>query len=293
MTGFLRLARPKQWTKNLLVFAALLFAGAVPDLRSDWRVLLAFVAMCALSSATYVFNDYFDRDRDREHPTKRNRPIASGAVSTAAAIVFGLVLACAAFAIGFYLGRWVVAILGGYLLLQVFYNLWLKHVAVLDVFAIASGFVIRAALGAEAIQVPISGWLVFCTASLALMLGFAKRRSEFIKQGRSKEKSRECLSQYNRFVLDMYVGVFAGVAAMTYGIYALQSDTAKKFPGLLVTVPFVLYGISRYLLVVFTNDEGGEPEEVLLKDWHVIVSVVGFCLAVVFAVRGGTVPIIR
>ncbi len=292
MTPYLRLLRPKQWTKNLLVFAALLFAGTANEISRDVRALLAFIGMCALSSATYIFNDLLDRERDKAHPVKCKRPLASGEVSPGAGLTIALVLLAGAGGIAVWLGDWVAAIMGGYALIQALYNLKLKQVAVLDVFILGTGFVLRAALGAEAIKVPISGWLLFCTAALSLMLGFAKRRSEFIKQGDGREKSRESLSQYSRFALDIFVAVFAGVAAMTYGIYALQSETAQRYPGLLTTVPFVLYGICRYLLVVFTKNDGGEPEDILLKDWHVILSVVGFGLAVLFAVKGGTVPII-
>lgn len=292
MKPYWRLVRPKQWTKNLLVFAAPLFAGAWADPESIVRALLAFAAMCAVSSATYIANDIADRDRDRAHPVKKKRPLASGAASLPAAIALAAVLLAAGFATGLYLGPWVVAVLAGYIALQAVYNLWVKHVAIADVFFIATGFVLRAALGAEAVVVPISGWLLFCTAALALMLGFAKRRNEFIIQGDERTGSRESLADYTRPALDIFVAVFAGVSAMSYGIYALESSTARAYPGLLLTVPFVLYGVCRYLLLVFAKGLGGEPEEVLLKDRHVQFAVLAFVLAAAFAVKGAVVPIV-
>ncbi|MDI9636773.1 decaprenyl-phosphate phosphoribosyltransferase [Kamptonema cortianum] len=293
MTPYIRLLRPKQWTKNLLVFAALLFSGTVTEIARDIRVVLAFVAMCLVSSATYIFNDIADQKRDQEHPVKKNRPIASGAISVQKGIALAIACLSIGMGIGWYLGAWATAILAGYVFLQVLYNIWLKYIAVADVFAIATGFILRAVLGAESIKVPISGWLLLCTAALALMLGFAKRRSEYISQGNERVKSRESLSQYSRLALDIYVAMFSGVAAMCYGIYTLQSETASRFPGLIITFPFVLYGICRYLLLVFAKDEGAQPEDILLKDPNIIISVVGFVIAALLAIRGATVPMIN
>lgn len=289
----LRLLRPKQWSKNLLVFAAYLFAGHLGWQEDTGRILLAFAAMCLVSSATYVANDILDRDRDRQHPKKKDRPIASGAITVPAAIAIVVLLGAGGLGIGLYLGLWPLAILGGYVLTQILYNFKLKHVAVADVFTISTGFVLRAALGAQAIDVPISGWLLFCTASLALMLGFAKRRNEFIAQGDDRTNSREALADYSRQILDVFVSLFAGVSIMSYSIYSIQSETAQQYPGLLLTAPFVLYGVCRYLLIVLTKNEGGEPAEILLRDPHVIISVLGFVAAAIFAIQGGSVPIVN
>lgn len=293
MIPVVRLLRPKQWTKNLLVFAAFIFAGKYTDPVATREVLLAFLAMCMVSSATYIANDLADRQRDAEHPVKRNRPLASGAISPAVAVVLAVVLLLTGTFVAWVVEPWTVSIIGGYIVVQVLYNAWLKSVAVADVFAIATGFVLRAILGAQAIHVPISGWLLFCTAALALMLGFAKRRQEFISMGDDRTRSRESLAGYTRGVLDVFVATFAGVAVMAYGIYSLQSPTATAYPGLLITVPFVLYGVSRYLYIVFTKNEGAEPAEILLKDGHVIFSVVGFVVASVVAIAGLEIPIVN
>jgi 4-hydroxybenzoate polyprenyltransferase len=287
-----RLARPKQWSKNLLVFAAYLFSARWHDPFSTEKVLAAFVAMCCASSATYVFNDLMDRERDRAHPVKCNRPIAAGLVSPPVAVLFGLLLLLAAVVLGVWTGPWAIAILTGYIVIQVLYNVWLKSLPVADVFIISFGFVLRAVFGAQAIDVPISGWLLFCTGALALMLGFAKRRNEFLAQGEDRGESRESLVHYNRHVLDLYVGMFAGVAIMSFGIYCLDSQTARAYQGVLMTFPFVAYGISRYILLVFTQNEGGEPAELLFKDLHVFLSVLGFVVAALIAVRGTNIPIV-
>lgn len=287
-----RLIRPKQWTKNLLVFAAYIFAGQYKVASATQEVLLTFLAMCLASSATYVINDILDRKRDQAHPEKKDRPIASGKVPVLAAFLLAFVFVGIAVTILWIVEPWALAILVGYFALQILYNAWLKFLAVADVFAIATGFVLRAAIGAQAIHVPISGWLLFCTAALALMLGFAKRRQEFVAMGDNRQLSRETLEGYNRLSLDIFVATFAGVAVMSYGIYSLESPTATKVPGLLLTVPFVLYGVAHYLLIIFTKNEGAEPADILLKDKHIIFSVIGFVLAAVIAIAGVDVPIV-
>ncbi|MCU0317207.1 MAG: UbiA prenyltransferase family protein [Fimbriimonadaceae bacterium] len=288
----LRLARPKQWSKNLLVFAAFLFGAKWADPQATLLVIAAFVAMCLASSATYVLNDLFDRERDRQHPVKKNRPIAAGLVSTTQAGVFGFFLLLLAGGISLWVGWWVFLLIVAYLAMQILYNLFIKKVPVGDVFFISLGFVLRAVLGAQAIEVPISGWLLFCTGGLALMLGFAKRRQEFISQAEDMDKTRENLVHYTKGVLDTFVALFAGVAIMSYGVYCLGSQTAQTYPGLLMTLPFVVYGVSRYMLVVFTQNEGGEPADLLFRDGHVVFSLVGFIIAAIAAVGGKTIPIV-
>jgi 4-hydroxybenzoate polyprenyltransferase len=237
---------------------------------------LAFVAMCVVSSATYIVNDAIDVERDRNHPTKKNRPIAAGQVSVQGALILSAVLLVVGLGIAAWLNSSSLLILVGYLLLQVLYNWKIKMEPVADVFTIAIGFVLRAVLGAAAIVVPISGWLLFCSGSIALMLGFAKRRHEFILQGPA---ARESLSRYNRQVLDAFLLMSASGASMFYAIYSLQSRTAEKYPLLPITVPFVIYGIARYLFLSFSKDEGGEPADIILSDSHIIFAIVGFILS--------------
>ncbi len=227
--------------------------------------MIAFAAMSMVSSAVYIFNDLLDIERDRLHPRKRLRPLASGAVSKRTAVVLGILMLFGGLALGAWVAKGVLILLLVYLAMQVLYNWRLKHTPVADVYTIALGFVLRAVLGASAVGVAISGWLLFCTGALALMLGFAKRRNEFVLQGDSRGGSRESLVHYNRLALDALVVMFAAGAAMCYGIYTLESETARRFPGIVLTSIFVFYGITRYVLLIFTLDEGGEPADVLFK----------------------------
>jgi len=290
-SAWLRLLRPKQWSKNLLVFAALLFTGNLHDPQGLTLAGLAFLAMCLASSGVYIGNDVADADRDRAHPRKRGRPIAAGLVSPVAALVASSALIVASLCIAETLNRLSLATVVGYLLMQVLYNFWLKRTAVADVFCIAVGFVLRAVLGAAALGVSISGWLLFCTGSLALMLGFAKRRQEFLAQG-SEALSRESLASYSKEALDSLVLVFSATSILCYGIYCLESPTAKRYPGLVLTALFVAYGISRYLWLVFAQNEGEEPETLLFKDLHLLASVVLFIFAAAAAVSGWQLSVI-
>jgi 4-hydroxybenzoate polyprenyltransferase len=290
----LRLLRPKQWAKNLLVFAAYIFAAKFSDPDATRNVLIAFAAMCLLSSATYVANDIFDRNKDREHPLKRNRPIASGAASIPIAWALSLILLAAGmFLVIAFLNTTSLVLVLSYLAIQMLYNGSLRQIPVADVFAIALGFVIRATLGAAAIWVPVSGWLLFCTGALALMLGFAKRRNEFLLQGNVAVGSRQSLGGYTRPALDALVISTATASALCYGIYAIESDTAAKYPALILTTVFVSYGIARYVFLIFTRDEGGEPADVLFGDPHILGSVVLFLITAVIAVSGVHIPLLE
>lgn len=291
MIAHLLLLRPKQWTKNLLVFAALLFVGAFRDPAMVLLAIRAFVAMCLASSAVYVFNDLRDIERDRRHPRKRTRPLAAGLVKPPAAAVIGVLCLAGSVAIAASVNQISLGIIVFYLVIQALYNTWLKHVAVADVFCIGVGFVLRAILGAAALNVEISGWLLFCTGALALMLGFSKRRNEFLTVA-DNGTTRESLASYTKPALDALVAIFACAASICYGIYSLESPTAKKFPGLVVTSLFVFYGIARYVLIVYSKDEGGEPETLLYKDPHILLSVLAFILASVWAISGYKIPLV-
>lgn len=290
MLAYLLLLRPKQWTKNLLVFAALLFGGTFREADKAFLALVAFIAMCMASSAVYIVNDLRDLERDRKHPKKKLRPLASGAVSRNSGWAIAAVCLAISLAAVWTVNKTSTAIILAYLLLQVAYNFRLKQVAVADVFCIAVGFVLRAVLGAAAIKVPISGWLLFCTGALALMLGFSKRRNEFLTI--AENGTRESLAKYTKPALDALVSIFACGAALCYGIYCLESETAKKYPGLIVTSIFVFYGIARYILIVFSLDEGGEPETLLYKDKHILACVLCFILASVLALSGFQLPLV-
>lgn len=293
VAAVIRLLRPKQWSKSLLVLAAPIFAAKLTEAETWGPVGLAFLAMCLASSATYIVNDLRDAERDRNHETKRNRPIASGAVSPGLALGLAVVLAAAALGIGFALNTSLLALLIAYFVLQLLYNAGLKHAPIADVFTISLGFILRAMLGAAAISVPISGWLLFCTGALALMIGFAKRRHEFIHQGEARTASRESLGGYNLKSLDALVVMTATGAAMSYGIYTLDSATATRYPAIVITSLPVFYGIARYVLLTFSRDEGGEPADLLFGDVQLLTSVVLFMVTAIAAVSGLRLPLIE
>jgi 4-hydroxybenzoate polyprenyltransferase len=286
----LKLIRPKQWSKNLLVFAGPIFGAQLSDQSVLKQAFIAFFAMCFLSSATYVVNDILDISADRVHPDKKKRPLASGAVSPNVAWGVASLLLLLSIALAFQLNKSSCILLGCYAGLQVLYNLSLKRIAIADVFTIALGFILRAVLGAAAVSVPISGWLLFCTGALALMLGFAKRRHEFMLQG---DASRASLSDYTLPALDALVIMTATGAAICYGIYAIDSSTATKHPAIIVTSLFVFYGIARYVQLTFSKGEGGEPADLLFKDIHMLASVALFLLTAVLAMTGSiTIPLL-
>jgi 4-hydroxybenzoate polyprenyltransferase len=293
MLPVIRLLRPKQWTKGLLVFAALLFARGYTDPTKVSKSLIAFAAIALVSSAVYVLNDLFDAERDRLHPKKKFRPIASGQVGRTTATV--LIVACTTGGIGLcaLLGTDSMAIVGTYILLQIAYNLVLKRQPVADVFCLSLGFVLRAALGAAAINVAISGWLLFCTGALALLLGFGKRRHEWLLQGEDRGRSREALAGYNKETLEAFLLIAAASAVMSYGIYSVESPTARQFPSLILSSAFVFYGIYRYVYLLLATNEGGEPEVLMFKDPHLRFSVVCFVLATLVALSGLRLPFLE
>jgi len=287
-----RLLRVKQWAKNLLVLAAPLFSGVHDHSKFVVPTIMAFFAMCLASSSTYICNDLQDIERDRLHPVKRFRPLVSGAVSKDFGLAVGILCLAGALILSASLGKGSLIIVLTYLVMQVLYNLRLKQIPIADVYTLALGFILRAALGAAAIHVSISGWLLFCTGALALMLAFAKRRNEFILQGEDRSESRESLAHYSKSALDALVCMFAAGAAICYAIYTIESNTARVYPAIIVTSLFVFYGITRYVFLVFAVNEGGEPADVLFRDRHIIFSVLGFLVSAVIAMTGLRIPIL-
>lgn len=288
LKAVIRLLRPKQWTKNLLVFAALIFAHLYDQPDKVILTIYAFAALCLISSAVYALNDALDAESDRQHPVKRKRPIASGDLTLSQGLAVMVVCLVSGVLISAFVGQSFLLGIFGYLALQVLYNFWLKQQPVIDVMIISSGFVMRAALGAVAINAYISGWLLFCTGMLALLLATSKRRHEFHLEGRGD--SRAALKGYTAASIDAMVVFSAGVAAIAFGIYAIESDTAKQYPSLILTVPFVLFGILRYMYLTFAMEEGGEPETILLSDWQILTSVVLFLVAAFYALGGYDIP---
>jgi 4-hydroxybenzoate polyprenyltransferase len=265
--------RPRQWSKNLLVFAGLVFAAQLGDASRWLEACAAFVAYCAISSAAYLLNDVRDREDDRLHPVKRARPIARGELSPRAALALAGGLSALAFALVALLGPVSVLFLLGFAGLQAAYTLLLKHVVLLDVLAIGALFVIRAAAGAAAVDVRISPWLLLCTALLALFLALAKRRGELVLVGARQAPGRPVLEGYSLELVDQLVAIVASSTVLAYSVYTL---TARDSKALLATVPFVIFGVFRYLLLVHRDDVGEEPEQVLLTDVPIILAVAGW-----------------
>jgi len=269
-TAWLAALRPRQWTKNLLVFAGIIFAGQLRDPHRLLEAAVVFVAYCAASSAAYLLNDVRDAEHDRLHPIKRDRPVASGLVSPRAALVAAGGLAVAAFALAAVLGGWSVLVLCAFVALQLAYSLGLKHVVLIDVMAIAGLFVVRAVAGAVAVHVPISPWLLLCTGTLALFLALAKRRGELVLVGADRTPGRPVLEGYSLVLVDQLVTI---VAASTVIAYALYTFTARPGDRMMATIPFVLFGVFRYLLLIHREDAGEEPEDVLLTDRPILACV--------------------
>jgi len=268
--------RPRQWSKNLLVFAGLVFAAKLGDASRWVEALAAFAAYCAISSAAYLVNDVRDREDDRLHPVKRARPIARGELSPRAALGLATALAAVALALVAALGPVSVAFLLAFAALQAGYTLALKHIVLLDVLAIGALFVIRAAAGAAAVDVRISPWLLLCTALLALFLALAKRRGELVLVGAKRAPGRPVLEGYSLELVDQLVAIVASSTVLAYSVYTL---TARDSKALLATVPFVIFGVFRYLLLVHRDDVGEEPEQVLLTDVPIILAVAGWIVS--------------
>ncbi len=265
--------RPRQWSKNLLVFAGIVFAAKLGDAVRWGEALAAFGAYCALSSAAYLVNDLRDRGHDRLHPVKRERPVARGELSVGGAVGLAALLGAAALAITGWLGWPSLGLAAGFAGLQLAYSFGVKHVVLVDVLAIGGLFVIRAAAGAGAVDVRISPWLLLCTALLALFLALAKRRGELVLVGARETPGRPVLEGYSLELVDQLVSV---VAASTVIAYSLYTFTARDSKALMVTIPFVIFGVFRYLLLVHRDDLGEEPEQVLLTDIPIIVAVGGW-----------------
>jgi 4-hydroxybenzoate polyprenyltransferase len=285
--NLVRSLRPGQWTKNLFVFAGLLFGNApvgrgLFDAATLVRASSAFAIFCALSGVVYLVNDISDRETDRLHPVKSQRPIASGGLSVGVAIVAAIIIGAGALAAATLLGREFFLVAASYLALQIFYSGLLKHIVILDVLAIAIGFVLRAVAGAVAVDVEISHWLLVCTILLALFMALAKRRHEIVLLADDAASHRPILREYNAYLLDQMIAVVTASTLFAYIFYTISPETQQKFgtPWLGLTIPFPLYGIFRYLYLVHRREGGGSPADLLLTDRPLLACVALWGLAV-------------
>jgi 4-hydroxybenzoate polyprenyltransferase len=273
--------RPGQWTKNLLVFAGLLFGRRLLNPTAVIAASVTFVAFCALSGAVYLLNDVLDRESDRRHPLKAGRPIASGALSVSAGIAAACVLSAAGLAAAFALNLRLGAVAAAYVALLALYSGLLKHIVIIDVLTIALGFVLRAVAGAVAVDVEISHWLLVCTILLALFIALAKRRHELVLLTDTATSHRPILSEYTPYLLDQMIGVVTASTLIAYVFYTISPETQLKFgPWLGLTIPFPLYGIFRYLYLVHQREGGGSPADLLLTDKPLLACVALWALLV-------------
>lgn len=282
LTTWIKILRPRQWTKNLIAFAPLLFAGRLGEIDAVLATALVTMSLCLVSGGMYVMNDIKDRDSDALHPVKKQRPVASGRIATRTAAA----VAIAALLIGLTLGFWVRPVVGLglllYILLQLAYNYYLKAHAILDVFSIAAGFVLRAAAGGAAAHVALSGWFLFCTSLGALFLAIEKRRQELLTLGDEANAHRASFDKYSLELINRMESVVVPSLVTAYCIYCFFSPSGQW---MLLTVPFVLFGVLRYQLLSTMKSSTGAPEEVLLKDRSIqlcIISWVAISVGVVY-----------
>ncbi len=288
MSPLFRTMRPVQWVKNVFVLAPVIFAEQLTEPAVLGRALLAFLVFCFAASAVYLVNDVRDRDEDRRHPHKCRRPIAAGELSVRSALAAAAFLALAAGGGAFYLGLSFFFLLALYLGINLSYSTWLKHVVILDVMAVASGYVLRVMAGGAAVAVEVSNWLLLCSIFLALFLIFSKRRHELLLLGDEAANHRSVLSHYSPQFLDQMINVVTASAAVSYALYAVDADTVRRFgsDNLVFTVPLVLFGIFRYLYLTYQKSEERNPTEAILVDLPSVANVLLWGVLVLWIVYG-------
>ena len=283
--------RPRQWVKNLFVFAGVIFSQQLLTPRV-WTAFAAFAIFCGLSGAIYLFNDVADVDKDRLHPSKRRRPVASGALPIGTAIGFGVLLLAGCLAAAFRLSPSFGLVALAYGALLTAYSVWLKHLVILDVLTVATGFVLRAVAGAVAVDVEISGWLLICTILIALFLALGKRRHEYRSLTGDAAAHRPILAEYSEGFLDQMISVVTASTVTTYALYTMSPETVAKFHTRLLplTLPFVLYGIFRYLYLLYRRDLGGNPSDLLVTDRGLLLDALLWMLATLAIIYGPKWP---
>jgi 4-hydroxybenzoate polyprenyltransferase len=297
LRALIRLARPKQWVKNIFVFTALIFAryaapgggtsSAILNLGAVVDTLVAFACFCAASSAVYFFNDFRDCEEDRHHPTKRDRPLASGALPQWIGMAgFAACAGCALAVALIELGAVTAGVVGAYLIINLAYSAGLKHVVIIDVLIIAAGFVLRILAGAAAISALPSTWLILCAIMISLFLGFTKRRAEVVLLGDRASEHRRVLAYYNTVFLDQMISIVTAATVVCYVLYTVDARTVEIVGSrlLLFTVPFVLYGVFRYLYLVYHVESGGDPTRTVFTDLPLLLTGAGWggtCVAVI------------
>jgi 4-hydroxybenzoate polyprenyltransferase len=270
--------RPRQWVKSSFVFTGLLFANAWHDRQMVHGVLLAAAAFSLAASSVYIINDVHDRQHDRNHERKKLRPLAAGTVSLATAILILIVILIASLVLAFMVSGKVLAIISIYVIINIVYSLHLKHVVILDVFIIATGFMLRILAGTVGVGIAPSQWLLLCGVMMALFLGFAKRRAELYATTGDGPVHRRVLEHYQPVLLDQMITVTATCVILTYSLYTMSPATIQfhHTESLIYTVPFVIYGVFRYIYSLHTCSAGGDPALQILRDPHLLSAIVGW-----------------
>ena len=282
LKGLIKSMRPRQWTKNIFIFAALVFDKQLFVLDPLLRTLAGFALFCLISSAVYIFNDLMDIDADRNHPSKKDRPIASGVVPTGAAWAAGGLLAAVTLVLGYFLAPAFAGMVALYLLINLLYSVWLKHVPIVDVLIIAAGFVLRVGAGVTLIDVErFSPWLYVVMTLLALFLGFGKRRAELTLLAQGAGSHRKVLDGYTLPLLDQYMLIVSSTTVVAYSLYTFSAPNLPDNHTMMLTIPFVVYTIFRYLYLIHVENAGGAPEDILISDRPFLAAMVLWALVVI------------
>lgn len=292
LRGLIAEMRPREWSKNLLVFSGVIFSRSLTDVNNLWLSLLGFAVFCAASSGVYLFNDLCDLANDREHPVKRLRPLASGVLNVNLARFAMVALFATALIAALQLGRPFALVVAVYIVTCLAYSLKLKDIVILDVILIASGFVLRAVSGAVLIGVAASEWLVLCTSMVALLIGFGKRRHELALLNGDAENHRRSLGEYSIEFLNALMNICAGAAVLTYALYTRADETVARVGSnaMLLTIPFVVYGVFRYLFLIHRKQAGGDPVQILFRDRPTLLNLllwIAAAVVIIYAPRLG------
>jgi 4-hydroxybenzoate polyprenyltransferase len=267
--------RPHNWIKNLIVFAPLTFSGRFTQISESLKAILVFVCFCMVSSAIYIINDLCDKNEDQHHPKKKKRPIASGAIASSHAIMISIILILGGLFMAFLLRKYVFICLVLYIFISIAYSLVIKHIAILDVLTISFGFVLRILVGGLAISVEPSYWLILCTVMISIFLGFTKRRVELVANGNDSNNSRPVLRDYSISFLDQVIPMVTGATILAYALYTVDEHTQKVLgtTAMLLTLPFVIYGLLRYIYIIYHLKKGADPTETLISDIPTIINL--------------------
>jgi len=281
LTDIIKTFRIKQWLKNVFLFAAIVFDGQLFNIDAFSRILAGFLIFCFLSSSVYTLNDVFDKEADKQHPVKSKRPIASGKIPLRTAVFIALLMSSLAFIAAYFLSLSFLILCGVYLLINILYSKWLKHIPILDVMIIAAGFVLRVAAGVSLIKVDrFSPWLYVVTTLLSLFIGFGKRRAELVLLSENANQHRIVFEGYSIPFLDQLITIVSSTTVVSYSLYTFSAPNLPENHSMMLTIPFVLYGIFRYLYLIQIKQSGGAPEELVLKDKPLQLSVFFYGISV-------------